>query len=75
MNIRSVFQRIKEAFRGNREFKPTIIDNEMSAATPKIKRPGRGAYFHNNRRRTKGRNLQYIVMPNSRTKVIRHETI
>ena len=75
MNIRSVFQRIKEAFKGNREFKPTIIDNEMSAATPKIKRPGRGAYFHNNRSRTRGRNLQYIAMPNSRTNVIRHETI
>ena len=36
---------------------------------------GRGAYFNNNRKRTKGRNLQYVAMSNGRTRVIRHETI
>ena len=75
MNIRSTFERVKRAFKGNQRFKPTVIDGEVSAAPPKIMRPGRGAYFHNNRKRTKGRNLQYAAMPNGRTRVIRHETI
>lgn len=73
MNLKSVFQRIKEAFKGNRTFKPSVISDAMSAAPPKIKRPGRGAYFHNNRKRTRGRNIQYVAMPGGRTKVIRHE--
>lgn len=75
MNIKSVFQRIKDAFKGNKTFKPSIINSSISSSPPKIKRPGRGAYFHNNRKRTRGRNIQYVLMPNGRTKVIRHETI
>jgi hypothetical protein len=41
----------------------------------KTGRPERGAYFHNNRKRTRGRNIQYVAMPNGKTKLIRHETI
>lgn len=41
----------------------------------KTKRPGRGAYFTNNRKSTRGRNIQYVSLPNGRTKLIRHETI
>ena len=71
----TVFQRIKDAFKGNARFKPSVIDGEISAMPPRIKRPGRGAYFHNNRKRTAGRNVQYIQLANGNTKLIRHETI
>lgn len=38
-------------------------------------RPGRGAYFTNNRKHTRGRNIQYVQLSNGKTKLIRHETI
>jgi len=74
MSIRSIFSRIKEAFKG-KAHKPEVLSENVSTAAPSIKRPGRGAYFHNNRKRTKGRNVQYVFMTNGCTKLIRHETI
>lgn len=74
MKIASIFSRIKRAFKGKAD-KPNVITEAISTAAPKIKRPGRGAYFHNNRKRTRGRNVQYVFMPGGRTKLIRHETI
>jgi len=73
MKIASIFSRIKQAFRGKVD-KPEVITEAISTAAPKIKKPGRGAYFHNNRKRTKGRNVQYVVM-GKYTRLIRHETI
>jgi len=74
MSTRSIFARIKEAFKG-KIHKPEVLNEGLSTAAPSIKRPGRGAYFRNNRRRTKGRNVQYVFMANGRTRLIRHETI
>ena len=39
------------------------------------KKPGRGAYFHNNRKRTRGRNIQYVNTGVCEKRLIRHETI
>jgi len=72
MKILSIFKRIKDAF--SKKQKPVVIDGKISSAAPSIKRKGRGAYFNNNRKRTKGRTLQCIIM-GDRTKFIRHETI
>lgn len=74
MNIKSIFTRIKEAF-GRTLHKPEVLNDSLSTAAPSIKRIGRGAYFTNNRKRTKGRNVQYVQLPNGRTRLIRHETI
>jgi hypothetical protein len=74
MKIASIFSRIKRAFKGKSD-KPEMITEAISTAAPKIFRPGRGAYFHNNRKRTKGRNVQYVTMPSGQTRLIRHETI
>jgi len=74
MKIASIFSRIKQAFRGKVD-KPEVITEAISTAAPKIKKPGRGAYFKNNRKRTKGRNVQYVIMPSGHTRLIRHETI
>lgn len=74
MSIRSIFSRIKEAFKG-KVHKPGVLNENISTAAPSIKRPGRGAYFHNNRKRTRGRNVQYVFMANGHSKLIRHETI
>ena len=74
MNIKSILARIKEAF-GGQVHKPEVLNENFSTASPSIKRVGRGAYFTNNRKRTRGRNVQYVLMTNGRTKVIRHETM
>jgi hypothetical protein len=74
MKIATIFSRIKRAFKG-KVSRPEVLTEAVSTASPKIIRPGRGAYFHNNRKRTKGRNVQYAIMPNGHTRLIRHETI
>ena len=71
--MKSIFKRIKEAF--SKKEKPLVIANKIEAQPFRLKKKGRGAYFRNNRKRTAGRNLQYILMPNGRTRVIKHETI
>ena len=58
------------------EKKPSLAEmHALTTAAKVVKNVGRGAYFHNNRRRTRGRNIQYVAMSNGTTKVIRHETI
>jgi hypothetical protein len=74
MKIASIFSRIKRAFKGKTD-KPEMITEAISTAAPKIKKPGRGAYFNNNRRRTKGRNVQYVIMPSAHPRLSRPETI
>ena len=71
--MKSIFKRIKEAF--SKKEKPAVIANKIESQPFRLKKKGRGAYFTNNRKRTKGRNLQYVLMPNGRTRVIKHETI
>lgn len=71
--MKNLFAKIASWFK-----KPQVKEaaHNAIASTPiKVKKPGRGAYFHNNRKRTRGRNTQYVLMPNGRTRVIRHETI
>ena len=74
MNIKSIFKRIAEAFK-RKPNKPSVITEGISTAPPSIKKIGSGAYFKNNRKRTKGRNVQYVHLSNGKTKLIRHETI
>jgi len=71
--MKSIFRRIKEAF--SKKEKPVVIANKVESQPFRLKKKGRGAYFHNNRKRTAGRTLQYIQLANGRTKVIRHETV
>jgi len=69
---KNLFSKIKELFQKEQ---PTKAErNELPTASP-FKKKGRGAYFHNNRKRTRGRTLQYIQLADGRTKVIRHETV
>lgn len=47
---------------------------EQPAIFESPKRLGKGQHFHNNRKRTKGRNVQYVHLTNGKTKLLRLET-
>ena len=70
--IQKAWQWLKSVFGRKTKLTDEIKEQDVFVKT---KRPGRGAYFTNNRKRTRGRNIQYIIMPNGAARLIRHETI
>lgn len=73
--MKNIFSKIASWFKKPEKKSLREMYKESHPEPVKEHNIGRGAYFHNNRKRTKGRNLQYVAMPDGRTKVIRHETI
>ena len=67
-----LIEKIKSWF--TRRKKAVTIETPKANPIP-VKRKGRGAYFTNNRKRTRGRNIQYIQLVNGGTRVIKHETL
>ena len=67
--IRSWFSRKKE----NKTLAEMYQETHPEPVKPY--RPGRGPYFTNNRKRTRGRNIQYIALTNGGSRIIRHETL
>jgi hypothetical protein len=71
--IKYLFRLIKEWMKGIFTKKSIL---ELPVETPVIhKKRGRGEFFKNNRKRTKGRNMQYIEMADGSTRLIRHEAL
>jgi hypothetical protein len=68
--FKSAWEWFKRLFSGKQKLTPDILNQDVFVKTKRI---GRGAYFKNNRRRTRGRNIQYIPMKNGSTRIIRHE--
>jgi len=71
-NIKTWFTR-RESNPEKRSLREMYQESHPEAVKPY--KPGSGQYFTNNRKRTRGRNIQYVVMPNGSTRVIRHETV
>ena len=74
--MKNLISKIRNFFNKKPE-KKTLRElyNETHPEPKKLHKPGRGPYFSNNRKRTNGRNIQYVAMPDGRTRVIRHETV
>lgn len=70
-NIKSWFTR-----RDSKPEKKSLREMYQESHPEPVKpyKPGRGPMFTNNRKRTRGRNIQYVAMPNGRMRIIRHET-
>ena len=75
-NMKNLISKIKSWFTKpeKKSLKELYKESHPEPVKP-IKREGRGAYFHNNRKRTAGRNIQYVQLANGNTRLIRHETI
>lgn len=73
--MKNLISKIKNWFKKAEPKTKAEFHNPITAAPVKIKKQGRGAYFKNNRRTTRGRNIQYVALPDGRTRVIRHETV
>jgi hypothetical protein len=73
--MKKIIEKILNWFR--RSKKKTLAEMYQDAHPEPIKsfKPGRGLYFKNNRKRTRGRNIQYIQLANGGTRVIKHETL
>lgn len=74
--MKKLIEKIKGWF-NKRPEKNTFHELYHEAHPEPIKafKPGRGPYFNNNRKRTRGRNIQYVPMADGSTRVIKHETV